>query len=517
MSLKIAFVGAGSLGFTRKLVHDILAVPELQGATIALTDISKRNLSMVTQLLQRDVAANGLPTRIESSTDRRVAFQDAHYIVNSARIGGLDAFKLDIDIPLKYGVDQCVGDTLCAGGILYGQRGVAAMLDFCRDIREVAQPNALLLSYGNPNAMLTWAANEYGEVDCVGLCHGVQGGHWQITKVIELLVNGTRKPGDKGYREIAMQEVDILCAGINHQTWYTQVLFEGEDWTQRLLPGFEAHPHYSKTEKVRIDILRRFGFYSTESNGHLSEYVPWYRKRKGETKNWISTDSWINGETGGYLRVCTEGRNWFETEFPKLLKDAPWKLQDHKRSQEHGSYLIESLETGRIYRGHLNVPNCQRTITNLPEDAIVEVPCYVDRNGINVPSVGDLPPGCAAVCANSVGVQRLAVLAAVEGDVDLLKQAMMLDPLVGAVCTTPEISQMTDEMLVAQAQWLPQYAHAIPEAKKRLKREKALGTWTWTGVARKQVNGTEAVAVRNRKTAAKRKAGKQLDIAEPEG
>lgn len=517
MSIKIAFVGAGSLGFTRKLVHDILAVPELRDSTIALTDISKRNLDMVTKLLRRDIAANGLPTRIESTTDRRAAFAGASYIVNSTRIGGLEAFALDVDIPLKYGVDQCVGDTLCAGGILYGQRGIAAMLDFCRDIREVSAPNALLLSYGNPNAMLTWAANEYGEVDCVGLCHGVQGGHWQITKVIELLVNGKKKPGDKGYRTLEMGEVDIICAGINHQTWYTQVLFEGEDWTHKLLEGFERHPEYSETEKVRIDILRRFGYYSTESNGHLSEYVPWYRKRAGETEKWISMKSWIHGETGGYLRVCTEGRNWFETEFPKLLKEEPWKLEGYKRSQEHGSYLIESMETGRVYRGHLNVPNSQRTITNLPEDAIIEVPCYVDRNGISVPSIGELPPGCAVVCNNSIGVQRLAVLAAVEGDVELLKQAMMLDPLVGAVCTTPEISQMTDEMLVAQAKWLPQYAHAIPAAKKRLKSEKPLGTWTWRGSARKETATAAQVAVRNRKTAAARKAGQKLDIAEPEG
>ena len=295
------------------------------------------------------------------------------------------------------------------------------------------------------------------------------------------------------------------------------MIFEGEDWTDRLLEGFEKHPTFSQQEKVRIDVLRRFGYYSTESNGHLSEYVPWYRKRKSEIKKWISMDSWILGETGGYLRICTEGRNWFETEFPTLLKEEPWQAANHRRSQEHGSYLIESLETGRVYRGHINVPNWQKTITNLPEDAVIEVPCYVDRNGISIPSVGDLPPGCAAVCVNSINVQRLAVLAAVGGDIQLLKQAMMLDPLVGAVCTTPEISQMTDEMLVAQAAWLPQYAEEIPAAKKRLKSEKPLGTHKGTGAARKKVATVSVVGKRNKQTESKRKSGKALDIAEPEG
>jgi alpha-galactosidase len=224
-----------------------------------------------------------------------------------------------------------------------------------------------------------------------------------------------------------------------------------------LLEGFQQHPHYSKTEKVRIDILKRFGYYSTESNGHLSEYVPWYRKRgKEETAKWIDLSSWINGETSGYLRVCRENRDWFEKSYKQILAEKPWDLATAKRSQEHGSWIIESLETGRIYRGHFNVPN-DGCISNLSDDAIVEVPGYVDRNGINIPAVGDLPMACAAVCQQSVNVQRLAVNAAVNGDRELLQQALLLDPLTGAVCTPPEIEAMMNEMLVAQAKWLPQY------------------------------------------------------------
>ncbi len=519
MAIKIAIIGAGSLGFTRCLAHDILSVPELRDTTFALHDIDARNLDMIYRILKRDVEANKLPAKIVATLDRREALTDADYVINTARVGGLEAFKLDVDIPLKYGVDQCVGDTLCAGGVMYGQRGIACLEDWCMDIHEVAKPNVLMLSYGNPNAMLTWAANEFYDVPTLGLCHGVQGGHWQICKVIELIINKGKKPGSKGYREVNMEDVNITAAGINHQTWYTHAIFDGEDWAEdweRLAKGFEAHPEYSKTEKVRIDILRRFGLYSTESNGHLSEYVPWYRKRPEEIKNWIDMSCWIHGETSGYLRVCTEGRNWFKTEFPKLLKEEPWSLEKHQRSREHGSYIIEALETGRIYRGHFNVVN-NECIPNLSKDAIVEVPCFVDKNGVSVPALDPLPDGCAAVCQQSINVQRLAVKSAVEGNLYTLKQAMMLDPLVGAVCTTPEISQMTDEMLVAQAKWLPQYKGEIAAAKRRLASEPRLGIHGIEGAARKEMADVKAVAARNAKTAAKRKAGKKIDVAEPEG
>ena len=468
MSIKIAFIGAGSLTFTRRLMADILSVPELRKAKIAFTDINKHNLEMVTTLCQRDIDANGLKIKIQSTLNRLEAIKDAKYVINLTRIGGLEAFKLDIEIPLKYGIDQCVGDTICAGGIMYGQRGIPVILDFCNDIKKYAESDCLLMNYSNPNAMLTWAAEKYGGVKTIGLCHGVQGGHWQIAQVIELLVNRDRgiKKGDKNYIYVNQKDVHIICAGINHQTWYIRIIYDGKNWTERMLEGFELHPIFRKTEKVRIDILRRFGYYSTESNGHLSEYVAWYRKRPREIKKWIDMSSWINGETGGYLRVCTEQREWFKTEFPKLMKEKPFEFSTEKRSAEHGSYIIEGLETGRVYRGHFNVRN-NGCISNLPDDAIVEVPGYVDKNGINIPKVGNLPLGCAAVCNASIGVQRLAVEAAVTGNDFLLRQAMMMDPLTGAVCNPPEIWQMTDEMFIAQAKWLPQYKKAIESAKKR--------------------------------------------------
>jgi len=313
----------------------------------------------------------------------------------------------------------------------------------------------LFLNYANPNAMMTWAANHYGKINTIGLCHGVEGGHWLIANAFGL----------------PREEVDIICAGINHQTWYVQIKHKGEDLTGKLLEAVEKHPEYSKTEKVRIDMLRRFGYFSTESNGHLSEYVAWYRKRPDEINDWIDLGVWINGETGGYLRVCTEGRNWFESDFPNWMKAEPANYDGTKRSAEHGSKIIEGLETGRVYRGHFNVVN-NGCITNLDNDAIVEVPGYVDKNGVNIPQVGPLPLGCAAVCTQSINVQRLSVAAAVNADRNLLIQAMMLDPLTGAVCNTNEIEQMVDEMLVGGEKWLPQYADEIAKAKVRLQNPK---------------------------------------------
>jgi alpha-galactosidase len=280
------------------------------------------------------------------------------------------------------------------------------------------------------------------------------------------------------------REVDIICAGINHQTWYLRIRYQGRLVSgAELLAAFERHPRLRETEKVRIDVLRRFGYYCTESNGHLSEYLPWYRKRPKEIRRWVDLSSWINGETGGYLRVCLEGRHSFDRKFPEWMRRPAEPIRPEKRSAEHGSYIIEALETGRVYRGHFNVRNAG-CLSNLPDDCVVEVPGYVDHNGIGIPKVGDLPLVCAATCLASINVQRMAVRAAVHGDVTLLKQALLHDPLAGAVCNPEEIWQLADEMLVAQAQWLPQYRHALAAAKKRLRTEKRLGTWKWKGAAR---------------------------------
>lgn len=496
MPIKIAMIGAGSIGFTRRLMHDILCVPELTDTHFALTDISKENLDMVTTLCRRDIKANKLPAKITASTNRRRILADADYVICMIRQGGLEAFQTDIDIPLRYGIDQCVGDTLCAGGIMYAQRSIPALLDFCKDIREVGKPDTLLLNYSNPMAMNTWACNRHGRVNTIGLCHGVQGAHWQITHCIERYAKRKKLlPPDT---RLSRHDVDVVAAGINHQTWFLKAEWNGIDFIPRLLEMFEEHPEYAVQEKVRIDVLRRFGYYSTESNGHLSEYLPWYRKRPREIRRWISLDKWINGETGGYLRVCTEGRNWFKTDYPNWLKEAPPRITPDQRSEEHGSYIIEGLETGRNYPGHFNVQN-RGHITNLQDGCCIEIPGEVSKSGIKMTKVGALPMACAATCAVSTRVQEMGMEAAVHGDVELLKQAMLHDPLTGAVCNPEEIWQMTDDLLVAQRQWLPQYRPAATAAKRRLKAHETEGTRVklkldWRGAARLQTKSVDEMA-----------------------
>ncbi len=473
-SFKIAIIGAGSIGFTQRLISDILKVPEFEACEFALTDINQHNLDMISQIIERIVEVNKLPAKVTATTDRRRAIEGARYVMSCVRVGGLEAFRHDIDIPLKYGVDQCVGDTICAGGILYGQRNIPVILDFCKDIREVAETGARFMNYANPMAMNTWAANKYGGVETIGLCHGVQHGGEQIADIFN----------------VDYDDVDFICSGINHQTWYIDVRVKGRKIEKdELLAAFEAHPVYSQQEKVRIDVLKRFGYYSTESNGHLSEYLPWYRKRPEEIDKWIDMSDWIHGETGGYLRHTTEHRNWFETDFPRFLSRAERSLADHKRSTEHASHIMEAIETGRTYRGHFNVPN-RGVITNLPDDAIIESPGFVDRFGINMVEGITLPIQCVATCNASINVQRMSVEAAITGDIDMLKLSVLHDPLVGAICSPDEVWQMVDEMVVAQAEWLPQYKDAIPAAKERLAKG-TVKTRDWRGAARRDVAAAE--------------------------
>ncbi|MHC4874344.1 MAG: alpha-galactosidase [Planctomycetota bacterium] len=455
MAVKIAMIGAGSLSFTRRLMADLLCVPELQNTEFRFMDISKRNLNMVTNICRRDIKENGVKAKIIPTTDRIKAIKGADYVVSMIRHGGLEAFRHDINIPLKYGVDQCVGDTLCAGGINYAQRHIPVLLDIARETEKHAKKDALFMNYSNPMAMNTWAVNKYSDVRHVGLCHGVEHGFHQICNSLN----------------IKEKDTDFICAGINHQTWYISVKHKGREMTGKILAAFEKHKTLSKEEKVRIDMMKRFGYYSTESNGHLSEYVPWYRKNAKELRNWIDLERWILGETGGYLRVCSERRNWFKDDYPKMMKEPALEFKTDCRSEEHFSHIVEAEVTGRLYRGHFNVENTG-IITNIPQGCAVEVPCFVDRLGIHPQVIGDLPLGCAGVLRNSISVQELSVEAAVHGNVEYFKQALMLDPLSGAVCNPDEIWQMGDELLSSCAKWLPQYSSKdISAARRRLKKD----------------------------------------------
>jgi len=410
----------------------------------------QKNLELIYGLVKRDIDSNGLGgVRLTTTLNQREAVTGAKYVFSVARVGGLPAFETDIEIPLRYGIDQCVGDTICAGGIMYGQRTIPFILELCRDIREVGAPGAMLLNYSNPMAMNTWAANLYGEVPTVGLCHGVQHGHQQIAEVLGLKQN----------------EVDIICAGINHQTWYIQVRHDGKDMTGELLEAFERHPVFSKQEKVRIDMLRRFGYYSTESNGHLSEYVPWYRKRPDEIAQWIDLSEWIHGETGVTFATAGSSGTPSKRSTTAGARSRPMSTRASGAPRSTAPIFSKGSRPGVPTAATSTWSTAARSPI-FPRMRSSRSPATSTPTGVSIPIVGDLPLGPAAVCNASVSVQRLAVEAAVRGNDQLLRQAMMMDPLVGAVCNPPEIWQMVDEMLVAQAGWLPQYSEAVERARR---------------------------------------------------
>jgi alpha-galactosidase len=431
-------IGAGSIGFTRRIMMDLLAVPEFEATEFRFMDIDPEGLEMSTSLCRKMIDDAGLPATIQSTTERREALKDADYVMCFVRVGGLEAFAHDIEVPLKYGVDQCVGDTLGPGGIFYALRTIPVLVGIAKDMEELC-PRAMLLNYSNPMAMNCWALSRATSTPFLGLCHGVQGGHHQISIALGL----------------PPEEVDYVAAGLNHQTWYIQVRHKGKDMLPYLADAFEANESLRKSEPVRIDVLKRFGYYSTESNGHLSEYLMWYRKRPEEIDQWINPDVWIGGETGGYLRVCREGADHYNEMYPKWMAGEE-PIPHGDRSQEHASYILEGLETGRKYRGHFNVPNTG-LITNLPEGCTIEIPCLVDGSGVQPTFIGDLPMGPAAICRQTVSVQEMTVEAALTGDKELVRQAVAMDPLAGSVCNLDEIWAMTDDMFEALAPWLPQF------------------------------------------------------------
>ncbi len=445
---KITLIGAGSVVFTRNLCNDILLTPALQESTIALMDIDPQRLAQARDLVQAIVGRRGLETRVEATTDRREAVWDADYVITTFQQGGLEAYASDIEIPQRYGVEQCVGDTLGPGGVFRALRTIPVLIDLCRDIDAVA-PDALLINYVNPMAANCWAVDVATGRPHVGLCHSVQG-------TSEMLAEWIGVPPD---------EVVFLCAGINHQAWFLE--FRRGRGNEDLYPLiWEAieRPEIYGQEPVRVELMKHFGYFVTESSGHASEYVPYFRKDarmvnedlvprfQGEANHWFEF-----GRTGGYLRYCIRRFAEAQKEYEELL-EGMGNLPT-ERTHEYSSTIIEAMETDEPARINGNVPNWG-LIDNLPQGCCVEVPCLVDGNSIQPTAVGALPTQLAALNHTSVNVQELTVKAALTGDTEAVYHAVMLDPLTAAVCTLDQIRAMVDELLAAQAQWLPQFLPA---------------------------------------------------------
>jgi alpha-galactosidase len=440
---KITFIGAGSAVFTRNLLGDILTYPELDGSEICLMDIDEERLGMVQALARKMVAQQGSRITVRGTTDRREALRDASYVIITIQVGGLDAYALDIEIPRKYGVEQCVGDTLNPGGVFRGLRHLAVIEQVARELEELS-PDALILQYTNPMAIICWALSKTSSIRTVGLCHSVQGTSRQLAS----------------YVGAPYEEVTYWVAGINHVAWFLRFEWNGRDAYPILRERMEDPAIYAQ-EPTRFELMRHFGFFVTESSGHASEYYPYFRRNQAEIDALVSkfTDpknGWFDfGRTGGYLRHCYEEREHYYPDIERQLQDGV--EIPVRRSDEYGAGIMHSIETNTPRRINGNVRNAG-LITNLPDGCCVEAPCLVDGTGINPCHVGDLPPQVAGITRRNVDVQELAVLGHVHRDRELIRQAIKLDPLTSAVCTLEQIDAMTDELFEAQAQWLPQFS-----------------------------------------------------------
>jgi alpha-galactosidase len=441
---KIAFIGAGSLVFTRNLVSDALFVPALQDATFALMDIDPTRLEQARQVVQAIIDRRGARARVVATTDRREAIRGADFVITTFQQGGLDAYRLDIEIPQRYGVEQCVGDTLGPGGVFRALRTIPVLLDLCRDMDELA-PRALLLNYVNPMAANCWAVARGSGRPHVGLCHSVQG-------TSEMLA---------GWAGVPYEDVAFRTAGINHQAFFLEFRRGDEDLYPRLWQAI-ARPEIYATEPVRIDLMKHFGYFVTESSGHASEYLPYFRKSAAMVNDELvpkfksEADHWFDwARTGGYLKHCIARLEQFENDYQMLIADG--SVVPDKRSHEYGSIIMEAVLDNRPAVIAGNVPN-DGLITNLPHGCCVEVPCLVDGNGIQPTSVGDMPPQLAALNRTNINVQSLIVEASLTRNREFAYHAVMLDPLTGAVCTLDQIRAMVDELFAAQAHWLPQFA-----------------------------------------------------------
>jgi len=440
---KITFIGAGSAVFTRNLCSDILLTPALQDSTIALMDIDPVRLERSRKLVQALIDRRSLKACVEATTDRREAVRDARFVITTFQQGGLEAYALDIDIPQKYGVEQCVGDTLGPGGVFRGLRTIPVLLDLCNDMDDLA-PDALLLNYVNPMAINCWAVADGSGRPHVGLCHSVQG-------TSEMLARWINVPYD---------EISFLCAGINHQAFFLDFRRGTQDLYPLIREALERDEIMGE-EPVRGEMMKYLDYFVTESSGHASEYSPYFRKTAHMVTDDLvprfknKADDWFDfSRTGGYLRHCREREARADKEFNELIegtKDLPTQ-----RTHEYGAIILEAVETNRPARINGNVPN-ESLITNLPIGCCVEVPCLVDSNGVQGVYVGDMPTQLAALNRTNINVQELTVEAALTGDKDAVHHAVMMDPLTAAVCTLPQIHALVDEMLEAQTRWLPQF------------------------------------------------------------
>jgi alpha-galactosidase len=448
--IKITMLGAGS-GFTPRLMNDVLKIDTADRGEIALVDIDPDRLFTMQKIIAKLIDQEGKHGwTVTATTDRRQALPGSHYIVNCIEVSGVECVKHDNDIPLKYGIDQCIGDTIGPGGLFKSLRTIPVFLEILRDAAELC-PKAIVLNYTNPMAMLVLAAGRaVPSMQVVGLCHSVQ----HTSRVI------AQRAG------VPYDELTWDCAGINHLAWFTTLEHAGQSLYPRLMEmakrELAGEPvqefERDRPDLVRKDMMLQFGAFITESSGHLSEYLPYYRKNKAALDQYCRP-----GYCGGSRFYASNWPTWRksadETRNKMVRGESPigWN-----RSYEYASWIIEAREKDSPVRIHGNVINHDGTgrgqlITNLPADGCVEVACMVDRNGIHPTRYGALPAQMAAICESNMRMFDLGAAACIQRSKEAAIHALMLDPLTAAVCTPQQIRDMANEMFEAEKEFLPGY------------------------------------------------------------
>jgi alpha-galactosidase len=424
---RIAFVGAGSVEFTKDLLGDLLSFPELTDATIALHDIDRERLDAAEAMARWTASALGAPATIEAHLDRRAALAGCDHVINMIQVGGHAATLIDFDVPKRFGLRQTIGDTLGIGGIFRALRTIPVMQGIARDMFELC-PDAWLLNYTNPMAMLCWSVYAGTPIKrVVGLCHSVQ---WTTRGLAELV-------------GVPYEEVEYLGAGVNHQAWILQFRHQGRDLYPLLDEAIERDPELRR--RVRVEMYRRLGYFPTESSEHSAEYLPWIMRSDEMIERFrVPVDE--------YVRRSEENLREYEAMRRTLAEGGSFEIE---RSLEYASLIIHSIATGEPRVIYGNVPN-HGLISNLPLGACVEVPCLVDGNGVQPTAVGSLPPQLAALNRTFLNVCELTVRAALEGDRAHVVHAALLDPNASATLSPEQIERMVDALVEAHGVALPE-------------------------------------------------------------
>jgi alpha-galactosidase len=427
---RIAFVGAGSVEFTRDLLGDILSFPELADATIALHDIDPERLETAEAMARWTNSELGARATFEAHLDRRAALAGCDFVVNMIQVGGHAATLIDFQVPKRYGLRQTIGDTLGVGGIFRALRTIPVMLDIARDMDELC-PDAWLLNYTNPMAMLCWATYSGSPIQrIVGLCHSVQ---WTTRGLAELV-------------GVPYEEVDYLGAGVNHQAWILRFRRRGDDGGD-LYPLLDAaiERDADLQRRVRVEMYRRLGYFPTESSEHSSEYLPWFLRDDAMIDRFRVT-------VDDYVARSEENLRLYEEQRERLASGGGFEIE---RSLEYASLIVHSMVTGEPRVIYGNVAN-EGLIENLPRGACVEVPCLVDGNGVQPTAVGALPPQLAALNRTFLNVCELTVRAALEGRRDHVLHAALLDPNASGTLSPERIAALVDDMIDAHGDALPE-------------------------------------------------------------